>query len=836
MKTPNKIVIANLRQNKKRTSATLIAIILSCTLLFAVGIAYSSYNQYNINKTAKKTGTYHVMYYDVDYQKTKDYLDNNKKVKDYYLYQEIDSITLDGNYSYLSYEGKIPILAYSDAFNEEITIKSGRLPENDSEIILPYDTVLYSLSKSLGDKLGEYTIVGTYKNGIISDLSIGTSYKSVVLALTKKEIDENNQHSSFLIYYKNKRKTYDNVQEDIINLGISNSSAVNVQINKDYLAEFGIGQNNGVYVILYCLYAFILFILSVFCMLIIYNAFSISLNERKKQFGVLRSVGTSKSKIIGMITKELMLLAIISLPISFGIGTGLIAIGLKITNQLNASSIPLGFDLITILITIFFIIFCMALSAYTPGKKASNTSPMEAIRNTRDYKIKNSKKQFNLTKKIFGAEGQLARKNLKRNGKQFGTVVTSLTISLTLFILTSTIVGLFTRAFGLESYDNRGYDTFLYIDSESKGDYNKFVEDVENLDTVDEVIEATRIYAEFDYDNSDLVELSENKVYREDLKIYVFKDEYFNQLISEYHLKENRPILRNIGLYSIMSKDGGYSTSSNYTFNPFKDNPTIHYCEFTDWDESATCDLEFKDLNIITEGINPDTEGEAASLMMSESQFNEIYAAYPTYFNDPYSGSDTPEMYATKYLYIKTSNIREYDKEIKNLLNNNSSMLVTIDSMSLDYYNEKMLMISILLALYSIIIFIGIISISGIINSINNNLNLREREFAMLRSTGFSKKGLNKMIKLENIFLIMKSLLATLIIVTVSYIGLNILLNIDIENVVINTPIRFYFAFPWLYTIIAFIVVIILILFLTSFSINKIKNQNIIEAIRKDSI
>lgn len=834
MKTPNKLVIANLRQNKKRTRATLMAIILSCTLLFALGIAFSSYQQYKINRTARETGTYHVMYYDVEYKKSHDYLRNNKNVKDIYIMQQIDTIKLDDKTFYLSYEGKIPILAFSDKLNDEINIQEGRQPENENEIILPRDS-LYSLRKKVGDKLGKYTVVGSYKNGIKKYLDHGSLTENIVFAITKKDMDPNNQHSSFFIKYKNIHKTYDYVREDIKHLGITNISSIKVQINKPYLNEYGIGQDNPMYVLLYCVFAFGLFITSTFCMLIIYNAFAISLTERKKQFGILRSIGTSKRKIIGMITKELMILTIISIPISFCLSSVIVACALKVVNKLNAASIPLGFNLTTLLITIFFIIFSMVLAAYTPGRKASKTSPMEAIRSTKDYKIKKSRREFKLIKKLFGTEGQLARKNLKRNGRQFSTVVTSLTISLVLFILMSTIVGLFTKYYSFISQEDKGYDTHITIHSAPDEKSAKFKGDLQKLSTVDNVIQSIQVYAQLDY-TSDLTELDEKKEYSHGLWIYIFDQDYYNKLIKDLKLKPDMPILYNVGRYSVKVGDMGSVSDDSMIFSPFKDNATIRFCEIASgFESSGKCELEFKNLNVITKGLNPDTEAEGASLIISESQFDKLYQEYPSYFNTTNAEGEVAPDYSINLL-INTNNIREFYKEVKKLLNSYTEDDIYLDSVALDYYNAKMLFITIQLVLYGIIAFIGIISISGMLNSINTNLSLREREFSMLRSIGFSKNSLNKMITLENVFLIFKSVIASMIITLLGYLGLNILMNFDPETGVVVNPIKFRIPYPWVYTIIAIITVILIILFMTSFSIKKIKNQNIIETIRKDSI
>ncbi|MDE6141511.1 MAG: ABC transporter permease, partial [Bacilli bacterium] len=439
MKTPNKLVLANLRQNKKRTRATLLAIILSCTLLFAVGIAFSSYMNKKINDSAKLEGSYHVLYYDVDYQKSKEYLENNKNIKVIYTMQQISKFESD--------ESVIQVLSYSNELNSEIHISEGREPISDKEIIISRNS-MYSLKLNVGDDYEGFNVVGVYDNNyILEEYPIGNGSierNPTITFVTKKNIDPSNEHSCFFVTYKNIKKTYEYMEDDAKGLNLENTMIANVQANKKYLKENGVGQDEASYAMKILALTLTLYFISIFCMLIIYNAFAISLTERKKQFGILRSLGTSKKTIIVMITKELLILSLIAIPISFVLGILLVTGGLKVLYSLLNIHIQLSFNLLTSLITIFFVIFSMVLSAYTPGRKASKTSPMEAIRNTNDQIIKKSKRDYRLIKIIFGPEGQLARKNLKRNGRQFGTVTTSLTISVVLFILVSTVVNFLT--------------------------------------------------------------------------------------------------------------------------------------------------------------------------------------------------------------------------------------------------------------------------------------------------------------------------------------------------------------------------------------------------------
>ena len=75
------------------------------------------------------------------------------------------------------------------------------------------------------------------------------------------------------------------------------------------------------------------------------------------------------------------------------------------------------------------------ISALIPSRRASKISPIEAIRQNDDIKINKKKvKTSKLIAKLFGVEGDIALKNIKRNKKKYRVTIVSLFISIVLFI------------------------------------------------------------------------------------------------------------------------------------------------------------------------------------------------------------------------------------------------------------------------------------------------------------------------------------------------------------------------------------------------------------------
>ena len=145
-----------------------------------------------------------------------------------------------------------------------------------------------------------------------------------------------------------------------------------------------------------------------------------------------------------------------------------------------------------------------------------------------------------------------------------------------------------------------------------------------------------------------------------------------------------------------------------------------------------------------------------------------------------------------------------------------------------DYQNKTVLLISIFL--YGFITVITLIGVTNIFNTITTNMNLRSKEFAMLKSIGMTKKEFNKMINLESIFYGVKSLIIGIVLGTgISYWIYRISAGSDVTS-------KLKFIFPTKPIIISIIFIAIIVGIIMRYSLNKINKQNIIETIRNDNI
>ena len=129
--------------------------------------------------------------------------------------------------------------------------------------------------------------------------------------------------------------------------------------------------------------------------------------------------------------------------------------------------------------------------------------------------------------------------------------------------------------------------------------------------------------------------------------------------------------------------------------------------------------------------------------------------------------------------------------------------------------------------LYGFITVITLIGVTNIFNTITSNIELRQKEFAMLKSIGMTKKEFNRMVNLETIFYSTKSLIYGIILGLIGTFAFYKAFSIKLESSM---------YIPIVPIIISIIAVFILVFIIMRYSINKINKKNTIETIRNENI
>ena len=221
---------------------------------------------------------------------------------------------------------------------------------------------------------------------------------------------------------------------------------------------------------------------------LIYNAFSISLTERARDFGLLSSVGATKKQLRRSVYFEALALSIIGVPLGilcgyFGIAVTLYLTGDLITGLLAGSlqsgvifravpSLPaFGCAGVVAVVTVL-------ISAWLPLKKAMKLDPISSIRQNGDYQIPKKLRSGHISGRFFGVPGLMSTKYYSVSRKKYRTTVISLTLSVIIFLTSVGFTGTFTELAG----DTTGTSNYDFSISTTPERY----EEIRNLNFVEE--------------------------------------------------------------------------------------------------------------------------------------------------------------------------------------------------------------------------------------------------------------------------------------------------------------------------------------------------------------
>ena len=626
---------------------------------------------------------------------------------------------------------------------------------------------------------------------------------TVITLLTQKRDNVN-----ILVKFKDIKDTYKLSEE----MGIEN-----YHVNEELLRWSGVSRSDNTTTMLYSLAGIVIGIIIVTSVFVIRNSFAISITEKMKQYGMLSSIGATKKQIKSNVLFEGMLLGLISIPIGILVGILATFILIKITTILIGSSafsteieFIFSMPISVVILSIVLGFLTIYLSCIVSARRASKISPIDAIRSEQDIKINPKKiKCPKIINKVFGIGGILAYKNLKRNKKKYRTTVISLVLSITVFIsLTS---------FMYYAFDIAG----IYY---KEMNYNVLVGNPIN----DNLIEESKENYEMLNQIADKYKLDKYSIMRyitvesKDL-IQKFSEQY--KKINEYYMEEVPTInltslgkdeyeryIKKIGEDYDKCKDGIiYYDSTLLLDENNKRVPALNLNEndvISCNDININKDFSLKIVSITDEApMGMDTNTSLGTFVVSDEFIDKIgnYICYLMRVNsdDPYKLCQDLEA--------------EYD-----------NIIITNYKEQADEQNRMVLLISIFL--YGFITVITLIGVTNIFNTITTNMNLRSKEFAMLKSIGMTKKEFNKMIRLESIFYGCKSLFIGIILGTgISYWIYKVVIGADVTS-------NLSFIFPTIPIIISIIFISVIVGIIMKYSLNKINKQNIIETIRNENI
>jgi len=840
----NKITLQSMKKSRTRTIVTVIGVVLSAAMITAVASFAVSLQSYMIKGAAAKYGNWHIELPDTDSSFVLEQAEDSR-VENTVALQNIGYATLEG--------GQNPDKPYLfiTGWNEEaldalpIKLLSGRLPENNSEVLIPAHiaanggvkiSVGETLTLSAGNRMnGDQKLSqhDSYYTG--EETLVPTTEKTytVVGICQRPAIEESAAPGYTLI------TTEDSAAADNLTVFITLKNPFQVHsyadslsdndryiLNDNILRFMGLSGEKMIMVLLYSIGGILIALVMLGSVFLIYNSFNISLNERTHQFGILMSVGATEKQLRNSVLFEGLCIGTIGIPLGILVGIPSIMLVLSLAAK-NFANIMYDNVSLTLVVSIPALIaaavismITILISAYIPAKKAARTPVMECIRQTNEVKVEaKAVRTSKLAKCFYGLEGTLALKNFKRNRRRYRSIILSLTLSVVLFVSANSF-GTYLNQIGQNSSQVvEDYDICFYTrdmeESELLQLYNKLKTAAgitesshQALSTYSCVLNTSDLPSYFfdeygepiGYDGASEtaevlldIQFVEDSVYQNLLEgLGLSAEQYTGQdkemimagiLPGRWYTQE-QPMK-----FTLRSKTGDQTKTIRATF--VKDYPDLLPAEPGEWPGYSL-------MVIAPYEVKPQFDTLGATVKPTKLGMT---------FKSENPGQSTSKMQTIIDGAGITADYTLYN--IYEILEENRNTIFIVNLFS---------------GVFTIMV--SLIAVANVFNTISTNIKLRRRELAMLRSVGMSDRDFQKMMNYECAFYGIRTLLFGLpiagIISGLIYKGL-IIGGADIG-----------FTFPWSSIGISVFCVFLVVFITMLYAISKIKKENIIDVLRDD--
>lgn len=609
--------------------------------------------------------------------------------------------------------------------------------------------------------------------------------------------------------------------------------------------------------------ALIIILTSVYC---IKNSFNISITEKIRQYGMLASVGATRRQIKSSVKTEAAMLGVVGIPV--GTMSGILAslVLVKVVNALSAGwlNFALSFhtSLPALILAVILSIATIYFSATGSARRAAKVTPLEAIRNTKEIKIKSAKlKTPAIIGRIWGIGGVISYKNIKRNNKKYRTTVTSIVICSVTFIVISYFMSMAFSVVGM-SYASVDYNIGINMSCKKDLDIEKLSELVSGIEGAEDYLVGAGYY--FDVDKPEYTKeygeycgqlYDDSEDVSQEFLITVLNDKSYDKYASDAGIKnaDTGAILVNKCTFDVYNEKSSKYVKEEMELYKYKAGDTIRcgynvYEDASSDDNAVEGDTEsgtednsgYVDEETINNGVRKTVDvtiagvtdkvptcyngyGNTSLLFMNQKGFESLWA-------DGKSNELKPG-HASYSAYVVAENADEYQDTFEKETEENpeySQISFYVSNMDKQMRDEKSLFTLLGVFAYGLIVVIALIGITNIINTLSTGMELRSREFATLRSIGMTDKQFAGMVRLESVFISVKALVIGVPLgILISYL-LCVMMN-RMDDAIIYEP-------PYKAIILCIVVVIMLIYAIMKLSMTKLRHNNIVETIKNENL
>ena len=440
-----------------------------------------------------------------------------------------------------------------------------------------------------------------------------------------------------------------------------------------------------------------------------------------------------------------------------------------------------------------------------------------------------------MIRKIFGIGGEIAYRNLRLSRKKYRTTVISIVVSIVIFVMMTSFIH---NMFQWEQISYKDYDYNIKIADEN----------LENEDVINQILSLKKhgnYGIEYQIDGK---KDSDYRISEDDDQVAQYGSEGLLPLLNIQVEGTDNYNAKYINLFQ-----GGYQNPTTHigviayddkTFKKLAEENELDYDKIKDKGilyDTIQLKEDNKTILVRTYSFNP---GDKLKANIGNEEENFVIGGIAKKKNDPlgYERIHNNEgylvidkehnkdlVYNTSALYVDSKDPNGLEKLLvqsdnPELIKGEQSIL----NISQEVRDIKAFILIIKIFAYGFITVITLIGLTNIFNTITSNVELRHREFAILKSVGMTGKEFNKMINLETMFYSMKALIIGISISLVGDYGIRHLIRRDINGIQSHYPV--------VPIIICIVAVFVLVFVIMRYAIHKINKKNIIDTIRQENI
>ncbi len=615
----------------------------------------------------------------------------------------------------------------------------------------------------------------------------------------------------------------------------------------DFLGE-DYGEYRGMYGLMIAVPVLLLGIL-IACMsvTVISNIFTASASKRIQELGILKCVGGTRKQMRESVICESLWLCAAGIPLGLLLGTVIGYGGVKITghfvsdiNTLSESIImrPFSFSLsfyVSVWTYAFAAVFSFLIvlwSAHRPAKAVGKLTAIQCVKGvTATADLRKIEVKDGLTERLFGWEGAIACKNIKRNKSGYKATIRALSLGILLLLMTG---GLASQAKGIEEWMTPDSQEMMvdYVSirengiNESTGRKEEKIVAPIPAETYNEITERLSGYG--------------------DIAIYGIGSDActYHALLDKTFLSGNMAEAPDIfdeneeTQVSLMMVDRElYQKLCERAGAPYGSNLLINCYSYNDNGRMKTIQPFLENTPKVTM-INAAGEKKEFPIGgflyqedLTEQGFQEM-TPNPVRMVVPEGAARYFDWYGTP------DDEQAYTEYARNVMEEYFPIL-TEDSYVEQGYTVRisrtdtmvrMLNVAIILGkmvLYGFVILLLFMGFTSVISTLTANIRIRSREFAVLKSVGMTRASLRRMLYLESIICMAKASVSG----SILGIAIPFLINLSIRQVF---PVRYHI--PWAILVPGILIIFSTVMVITWVETNRLKDESIMEAIRMDVV